>query len=214
MPTRPLPKDLIERLEKAEPKHSEKLWRMKNADHRLAFHPLRNSLPARETDFWGTRARLIEVSDSYPGISVVLKRDRTPLKTVTLVKNTVKKHNETYKPKLYRLLEPHAYPLPSQLIAMAKTDKPSLEEILGSDLDPKNDGQTARGRAFFEKLQKRHAISEERLKKAYAELRNAADEMPNFAEGLIPKTITRPDHILVIGFRNGKFAFMPLVDWI
>jgi len=202
MPVKKLPFTLIERLKKAAPKIKKALGRMKNIDHRK---DLSKSNP-REIELPGRRIRQMNISRNYPNTELVIKRTHlyNAEKTIRKVKEAVRKHNQKFNPKNYVLLEPEAYAISKHLIAMAKTDAPSLEEILG-----KRDiffwvkmwfpeGKTERGKKFFEEMKEKYNVNETQLKEAYLKAEKLTD--------------WDTSNLLLLGFENGKFVFMPLVD--
>ncbi len=110
------------------------------------------------------------------------------------LREAVARHNQTYDVGKDRfvLLPPNAYPISGKFVAMARTNAPSVEEIL----HPRN--RTERGRLLWRRLADRHRL----------ELRDLvqATKLVGGRTG-----ITR-QNLLFLGYRKGKFVFMPLVD--
>ncbi|MDO8537722.1 MAG: hypothetical protein Q7S21_02455 [archaeon] len=192
MPTKPLPQELIERLKKVGSRL--RLRRMKVIDHRKR----ERSLSTAKVEHWGRRVRQMNVSKSFPQTELVLKyvHDRSAKKTIEIVQQRVRKHNESFNPKRYVLSEPIAYAIAPKIIAMAKTDAPSVEEIL--------EDKTERGQAFINELKSKlkvnPSIAERKLKRAFNELfRNTQGKI-------------KSGNVLVLGYESGKIVFIPLVD--
>jgi len=192
MPVKPLPKKLIPRLIRVSHIIERWLGKMKSVDHRT-----KNFLDHEtSTSEWGYRVRQMDVSRNFPGTELVIKKTHTfpANKKIKSVNNMVRIHNELYKPENYVLLAPKAYAIGENLLAMAKTNKPSLEEVLGSKKTP----PTERGKNFFQKMKKKHKITEMQLRKAVRQV--------------VDRTNIFENNLLFLGVKNGKFVFMPLLD--
>jgi len=176
------------------------LGRMKNIDHRQDRTPW---IPKEDSYEYGRRVRQMNVSRNYPETELVIKRVHpttwspyiTAKQTIDRLRALVKGDNQQQaKPKGYELRMPEAYAIGEDLIAMAKTDHPSVEEMIGiGHLD-----KTDRGGKLLRELKRKHRIDEYDLVKANDEVR--------------ARTGIQPANLLVLGYENGKFVFMPLVD--
>lgn len=193
MPIKSLPNSLVKRLrarvakESRQPDKPGLFDRARNLDHR------------------GFSNRVVElnVSRYFPGVRVAIKKTHgyTAQDTINIVKRFVRDHNASANPRSYVLVAPKAYAIGQYLLAMAKTNKPSVCEIIG---DSKGAGKTQRGKQFFELLKQKYGIEESALNEAFNEL--AAWKR----KGAILKC--RIDNVLLLGFRKGRFVFMPLLD--
>lgn len=110
--------------------------------------------------------------------------------TIDTIKRKVREHNEKSKPDNYRLFSPIAYAIGKNLIAMAKVNYPSVQEILSDE--------TARGTNFFEKMKRKHNITIE-------ELENASNQ-------IFKRTGIHSKDLFFLGVIDKKLAFMPTVD--
>ncbi|MDO8428272.1 MAG: hypothetical protein Q7S92_03600 [Candidatus Diapherotrites archaeon] len=210
MPIGKLPKKLVQRLRKASKKIDTRLGKMKNIDHRQNDVDLRrrilNTNPSPEnTTEWGRRIRAMNIQRNYPEFkSVVIKRTEvdTAKETIREVIRRTRKHNRTQEPTTYVLLEPKAYVIGERLIAMRKAVYPTLEEILEKN--------TKRGQKVLEEFKaanlKESSKFESVHRYAYAELAQAKKTIYRACE------IESKD-IMVLGYRNGKFILMPLIDF-
>lgn len=204
MPVKPLPKRLVRRLKEYARQGvlgSVSLGRMKNIDHRRDFPELK-SIPGNNTGWWGRRIRQMNVSRNFPRIELVIKRtDGLDAQLeVRQIRAIVRIHNEEKKPRLYKLVMPHAYAISRELIAMAKTNAPTVSEILWQHRI------TKRGEDFFQKLQKksgrlwgRFKANKRSLKRAFKELKKNSYKLGQ-------------SNTLLLDYKNRKFVFMPLID--
>jgi len=204
MPIKPLPPKLLERLKRLGPlmeRHPKRfgdfLGRSKNIDPRKHL----TSRHERKIKGWGRRVRSINTSMGRYGVSsVVVKRSEMLAKeTIDEIKKGVRDHNQKYAPSDYVLSKPYAYALDSNHIAMIEVDFPNLGEILSTNREE----LTERGKIFFEKLKRENRnrerpVTKKRLKTAYKKLRE--------------RTSFRMGNLLLIGFEDGKFKFLPLFD--
>ncbi len=194
IPVKPLPKELIGRLRKAAPKISRLLGRMQNIDPRRDFLFLNlkkasyKVFPAKVTNKPGRRVRQMNVSRNYPKIELVIKRVHagTAKRTIAKIGEKVKQHNHGFSPVNYVLVAPHAYPIARYLVAMHKSNAPTIDEAMGARREEllKKSVRWDVGMAHFELAQRMVC---ERAK------------------------ISR-QHMLFLGYRKGKFIFMPLLD--
>ncbi len=198
MPTRPLPKELVERLRRTAPRLERLLGKMANVDHR------KRCISPADVESTGGRVRELNVRKSSPEIPIVIKRDHgsSAQETIEWVQNRVRKHNERIRmlPPAerpdYILKKPYAYAISRTLIAMAKTDAPSIAE-----LSEKN--KTERGAKMLEKLRVKHGISASQIKDSKKAL------WWNFSDTANPPN---SQNMLLLGVEKGKLVFMPLVD--
>ncbi len=134
---------------------------------------------------------------------MILKRphDATAKATIEIVRKRVRVHNKVFRPVHYVLLEPKAYAMSRDLIAMSGTDGPSGWEGLWRD--------TEKGRGFYEKPQMRKAFARrDRLKKA---LEKAYEEYQQNLNTMREHPYTS-GNTFIIGFMGGKFVFVPMLD--
>jgi hypothetical protein len=176
MPVKKLPPVFVSRLKKVVtwankretfiPKY---LNKMKNIDRRLDWPEVREAaLKDSVQNSWGTRhqdiadlpgyrVRQLNVSRHFPktptgnaGLEIVIKHthDLTAEETLRQVRERVRKFNK-HPNGLTFLLEPNAYAIGENLIAMAKTDAPTVEEVIVGRLSPA-------GEAVIQKLAEQH----------------------------------------------------------
>ncbi|MFH0970717.1 MAG: hypothetical protein V1776_04640 [Candidatus Diapherotrites archaeon] len=201
MPHKRLPAQLIARLRKANKRllKDERVERWENIDHRKDYPPLSDELKQVgkiSVDWWGGRVRLLKLRKENSPVKVVIKKDHPPGDSIRRINKLVAEHNLRYHPNNYVLLPVRAYPLNENYIAMGYTNRPSIEEIISSECS------TKRGFLFLTRLAKRHQMKEEDLRQR---LRDAAFNV-SYRTGI---SII---NLLLLGIRNGKFVFVPLVD--
>lgn len=188
---RPLPETLVKRLRAIVSKNasewSKKMSKMKSIDHRGKQPKPR---------LWGERVREMNVSRNFPGIRLVVKKGHMPFDSkfvVDTIKEIVKDHNNTFKPKEYELVEMPAeflgYGFFEDFIAMPKVDAPTVYEM--------RHDSTVRGKRFTQLLKK--------FKFSLKQLESAAKIVEK-------RTGISPDNLVFLGLRKGKFVFMPLAD--
>ncbi len=150
MPVKPLPKSLIRRLRRAAPAIDKMLGRMKNIDYEADFLARYGRSPT-DTGSVGGRVRQMNVKRNFPKVEVVIKRthlgDFSAQRLIEIVRSTVRTHNQRARPRLYTLVAPTAYAISLHLIAMAKTEAPTVRDIIR---------RTPRGMVFFERLAKKY----------------------------------------------------------
>ncbi|MDD5163906.1 MAG: hypothetical protein PHD95_06925 [Candidatus ainarchaeum sp.] len=198
MPTSPVPFKLISKLRslaKQKEKragHPEDLYRfftrLPGIDHR---GKTRTEPGAAITA--GERVRQLQVSRRHPNLELALKHTHagfTAQKTIEGIRAMVQKHNIEHRPGDYELKMPFLYAVAPRIIAMVKTNCPSLDEILLE--------KTKRGIDFFEKIRATHNVTEGQLRKA--------------RDALLQRTGLKPDNVLLADFKNGKFIFFPIGD--
>ena len=204
MPEKPLPHQLVEDLIQASPEIRRLFAGMKNVDHAKDWKQV-TSLPASDSTSKGRRVRELNVAKKYPGVQVVIKRieTHTPQEVIDALKQRVKMHNQLnviqklkrlfhLEKPIYLLKEPIAYDIGNGLVAMHRTNSPSIEEILG----PHNN--TERGAEALAQLQKERAFTIQKLDQA-------------------GKTISRetgitPPKLMVTGFENGMLILTPFIN--
>lgn len=198
MPVKKLPKKLVHRLQRASPKISEYLGSMRNIDHRMrsrkiCYAPSQREIKKnpRNTENMLGRVRQMNVSRNFPKTELVIKRTHYPANwTIKELRDRVICHNLNFKPKNYKLLTPELYEISPMLVAMQKTSVPSIHEILFS--------KTPRGKKFFAELAEKHAVTKKQLLSAIYDV--------SLRTGL------HGTNILLLGYKNKKFQFMPLAD--
>lgn len=206
MPTKRLSVALVNRLRRLIQREEEKtggsgriyglLGQMRNVDHRRNERP---HLHTSMTHLWGRRVRQMNVSRNFPKTKLVLKRvhDGSAEKIIQELKDCVREHNKKFSAteEAYTLVEPKAYVIGEYLVAMSKTDAPSIDEILS---EPDWSEETRRGQDFFKKINKAHNVTKEDLRAAF--------------KRVLSRTGISNQNLLLLGFEEGKFVFMPLVD--
>ncbi|HLD58563.1 MAG TPA: hypothetical protein VI977_02895 [archaeon] len=216
MPTKPLPRMAITRLQKAVRReqrikgHLRDLYkflgRLQNIDPRKELD-IAKLVPENSTTGFARKVRQLNAKRTL-GMPVVIKRTHefegkrkfTAKEVIEKIKQQVRAHNKRFRPKTYVLLEPIAYAILPELdlIAMARTENPSLGEVLGCFNMACLDKKTKRAKEFFAKLQEQHEVTREML-------RTAADEVHK-------NTGIKYANLLIAGFSKGKFVFAALPD--
>jgi len=215
MPAKTLPKRLVQRLTRASKVINKYLGSMKNID------PRRNDdartklwkVDSKDTEnYWGGRVRQMNVKRNYPELELVIKKShhKPGAKNELIeIENRIDWHDwYVNKPNVnalnsYVLRKPIAYAIGNGLIAMAKTNKPTLNEVLGHvkglSLEIIEPPATSRGKQFFRKLSKKHKFTKKQLAAATIQVCKLMH--------------MNPRNILFLGVnKKGKFIFMPLVD--
>ncbi|MBU2100306.1 hypothetical protein KKB11_03670, partial [Candidatus Micrarchaeota archaeon] len=164
MPVKPLPKFLIQRLRRIVNKrirtHGESsidyfLAKMTSVDHRRKWLEQQFGKGLEHN-----RVREMNVSRNFPETKLIIKKLHYP-DELKILRNKVRNHNKR-KGLLkfdYILRMPFAYSLGHGFVAMTKTNKPNLAEILESF----KDGGTYRGKNFFRELVKDSKITRSQL---------------------------------------------------
>jgi hypothetical protein len=104
----------------------------------------------------------MNVSRNYPKTELVIKRVHGDSAALTLkkIRDLVKWHNRHFTPKNYCLIEPKAYAIDDYLVAMAKTNAPTIEQLGDELLFEEIRGRKTRR---FKKLQEKYSITKERI---------------------------------------------------
>ncbi|MBU0636325.1 hypothetical protein KKE06_04840 [Candidatus Micrarchaeota archaeon] len=197
-----LPPELIERLRKVVAKQEQKasipdlyraLGRMQNIDHRQGQNNIMSS--PQDTRKWSGRVRQMKIRRTFPNVELVIKRshDDNARNTIDKIMNTFKRHQQNYPNAEYVLVPPKAYDLGQELIAMPKTNVPSVREIIGELTE-----QTPRGQKFFKVLQENFGVTKKKLEKD--------------AQALFLRIIYTWGNFTLLGVQNGKFVFMLLAE--
>lgn len=210
MPVKRLPKELVERLRKASARL--RLGKMKNIDHRLKLpqhgRPYRRKFNPEDISMYPGRVREINVSRNYPDIKVVLKviHDDFAQNVVKQIKEIVAKHNRMFLPEKYVLRMPYAYVINNDIIAMSKANFPSVKEIFRD--------KTPRARRMINSIRREildienrnlsYREAEEELSKVWRQLSQNLGSLPNGA--------IADSNMLLLGYKNGKYVFIPLMD--
>ena len=148
----------------------------------------------KNTRIPGGRVRELNVSRNYPGLkSIVIKRDDfgDAKSLIDTIRNMVEEHNRNPAER-YALFKPHAYAISQELIAMAKTENPTINEVAKQN--------TERGKKMARKLEK-HGLTREKLFQAVEEL----DSHPTPFVGT-------HRNFMVLGAKDGKLLLMPFLD--
>ena len=202
MPVKPLPLGVIKRIAKKLSKNPDIVSRLPIADIRAERKYGRDIKP------WGWRVRAAKIKYGKKKVSAVIKRvhDVSAKPLVKGIQRIVREHNAKMRPKLYELRMPHAYPIGKDFVAMARTPAPTIKDIM----NPDSPAQKERGRRFFEAMKKAHNISTKQLDAAFKELCDNLKKINTIIE-------TQPfwlwkDQFFVLGYKKGKFIFMPVMD--
>jgi hypothetical protein len=218
MVLRPLPKSLIKRVRKAAGKKPESIRdfvsKLKNIDHRAEeVGEIFSRLPS--IDMPGGRVYSMNVSRTYPRLrEVVIKRthgsrarDLTSAQVVKILRKSVSNHNKRFGTKDYYLLKPIAYPFGKEYVLMSKVNKFSISQVISSAIQiglPPNFYSNGSSQKFILGLSKKTKKPVDLL---VFELGRASKLLMKRIEN-----IESDSNFLVVGYKNGKFIFVPLVD--
>jgi hypothetical protein len=160
--------------------------------------------------------RELDVHRNYPEVgSVIIKRIHgiSAPRLIRLLRKTVDAHNARYPDKTYILRKPVAYALNNEYAAMRKIAYPSLDEITGGGYIAHAGGMrrawdsinvTARGSNFFEEVARGHPnCTMDALKEATLNV----EYYTHAVYHCIHHT-----NIVLAGFEEGRFVFVPLLD--
>lgn len=218
MPTKRLPQNLVARLRKyvkAGALVPDALGRMKNIDGRrdhwrIVLESQNFQDDWKRAKFPGSRVRQMNISRHYPknksgkpSLELVLKRvdDRNAREVLVWVKKTVKDFNRKNKERGIRILEPNAYPIGNEIIAMAKSHCPTAGILLKDPLLREG------GTAFWQRLKKQDeqlwwAVKNEQHRGHYDAL----------LTHIFQETGWGPDDLLLVECRSREVLFMALPD--
>jgi len=215
-----LPKKLVKRVKliakRKAPSQLEKLaLRLKNMDHRnLDLKELSLASNKSELNVPGGRVRKLGVNRNYPGIKeVILKKvhgsnvgEGNALETIRYLRKLVNTHNKVFGQNYYYLDKPIAYHVGKQFVLMAKADKFSVDQLLRQPPSEKFESYTHLSPPSPGKF-----LSEISLhtKKPVSELRVQLDRSISL---LNKRTQLGRENFLVVGYKEGKFIFVPLID--
>ncbi len=187
--------------------------KMKNVDHRQLLWRIGGTKAKPKYDF-GWRVRELNIARNFPGTEVVIKkvhgtrkeRKITAKEAIAIVKKRVRDHNWFYSPKSYKLLEPVAYAIGTEFVAMPKINAPSCEEIW-LKIHPEEirtlssagnkSTVTKRASAMMKEL-KAKGIGKNQVENAIREIS-------------LNKEI-RKHNVWLLGHEKGKFIFMAFLD--
>ncbi|MBI2530493.1 MAG: hypothetical protein HYW05_05110 [Candidatus Diapherotrites archaeon] len=149
----------------------------------------------------------------YPkGVKVVIKYvhySPSAKQKIKFITNVARAHNSEKKPALYELWEPAASPVGVEFIAMPVISAPTIRDVLG----PINKFAAKSGRLFFRDMQKTSGISSEKLKEklkyAYNELHENLNNLTYLQDA---EYGIKESNFFVLGYKKGKFIFMPMMD--
>lgn len=138
----------------------------------------------------------MSIERNFQSVELVVKRAHgfTAAETIKTVKEIVRVHNKKWGSKDYILIEPKAYVISKELVAMPKVEAATLREMFSRD----KSRLTMSGGLFLERLLKIPGVNRKKLESLGAKACKRAD--------------ISPINLLVLGYKNGKFVFMPLVD--
>jgi hypothetical protein len=217
MPARRLPNKLVSRL-RTVVKNAEKrghdiprfLGKMPNVDRRMEYDrkkmwifPFDKPEEFARAEIQGSRVRQLNISRNYPkkasgkpGVELVIKHAHTDNAKITLdtVGRKVREFNKEVKNPGFFFVAPKAYVVGKRLIAMSKTEAPTIEELIVSS-DP-------RAIKIVNDLSGKLNISP---KKLILTIHNAAEMIGDYTN------ISRGD-IFVMGVKNGKLVYMAAPD--
>ncbi|HIH21886.1 MAG TPA: hypothetical protein HA222_04490 [Candidatus Diapherotrites archaeon] len=208
----PLPKELVERLKANVIKakalgHNPHfaLGRMKNIDHRKTLAP---GLSETNTIQPSRRVREMNVSRNFPNTELVIKSVHagSAQEIVSIIERQVREHKKL-SPKRYVLVSLSAHAIDWNLIAMPKIEAPTVLEILGPSEETHLEGITRRGTQFFKRLKRTCGITEKQLAAAFKEWSRIEKK-----RGFTEEEFVQKNNLLLLGFSEGKFVFMPLLD--
>jgi hypothetical protein len=213
---RPLPQKILDKLRHHATKQgwehhpvlgTTTLGRMHNIDHRSksTFRENRSDSKTdrQNTDHWGGRVRQMDVHRQFPEVELVLKRNQgvygTAQQEIDELYRRIDQHQTKFaaKEQEYVLRRPFGYAIGEDLIAMRKTNKPSIPEIvLGIHGHTDSAEETNRGRVVRERFQKNGEF----------------DRFREVIERLQSRLLIGYGNIIYIGKRNGKYCFTTLID--
>ncbi len=219
MVLRPLPKQLVKQIRAFAKKKPNSLAffasRLKNADHREFLSFLHNpKTPLKTLQVVGGRVRSLNVKRKFPKIGeAILKRVHgtfekpvTALEVISSIRKKVSLHNAKYGSKNYYLLKPIAYPVGKEFVLMFKVNKFSVEEFkTKSTLEQLVKGSIPKENTPARFLYDLSLKTKKPISKLQEEL-DSAFELLNERVGL------GVENFLVVGYKNKKFIFVPLID--
>jgi hypothetical protein len=141
MPVKELPPELVARLRKAvenAERHNHSPYRALSNLMSIDSRPPHQGHSSFSTSEPGLRVRKLGVDRNFPGVEVAIKRlhDYPPEIAISILTNAVRRHNMSHSPEDYELIEPKAYPLKDDLVAMSKEDCISMSRLVsGPDVD-------------------------------------------------------------------------------
>ena len=221
MPVKPLPAKLVERLKQRAPEIEKLLGGMKNIDPRSGSESQR-LIAATDVASMARRVRQMDVARNFPGVELILK-NHVPLENsstrikrhpaaglINAIKSAVKQHNSVVRDAPYVLEAPHLYKISKNIIAMSKTNAPTLDAVLSpysaAQLRTEYD-------ADFVNQAKAHVVELERQGKTVDDLRSAFYALCNNKTHFEKNGLSVSNsNLLYLGIKNGKFHFMPLAD--
>lgn len=180
--------------------------KMMNADHREVLWGVGRKSVNKSSEHMGWRVRELKIERNFPRTEVIIKRvhGRKEMKklsakeAIEIVKKKVRGHNQYYSPTNYKLLEPVAYAIGGDLVAMPKINAVScfdLRKIFSPDKAKLKIPETAL--KMLEELEKK-GITRKQVAEVIDEVRLKSDI----------STL----NIWLLGFEKGKFIFMALMD--
>ncbi len=185
--------------------------KMKNVDHRKTSREKKVKKANRSSEYCGWRVRQLDVERNFPKTEVVIKRVHGINKVKKLsakeeikeMKLIVRKHNNHYNPKTYKLLEPVAYAIGGRLVAMPKINAPSGAEIENIVAPQKKSSliklekPTRRASKAVRELEKK-GITKVQIAKAIKEVESQSEIWAG--------------NLWLLGHEKGKFIFMSFID--
>jgi len=178
--------------------------RRKNADHRERDGKAHRKVG---TDF-GFRVRELNIK-GVGKIVIKLCHGDAPLVILKSLRQIIDLHNKYFKNEPYLVKKPIAYPLGGPFIAMSKITAPSIEEIIGIE-------RTKRGNDTLSELAKQNKIPyvkmEKQLELAFTKLSNNTSAVRTEAKIPDAHYYFKYPNVVLAGYKEGKFIFVPLID--
>lgn len=198
MPTKALSKNIVKRLRKATPKIDANFHRLPNRDHRT---PNDNPRLRKKTSYDppGFRVRGVtffsrfkDGSRNYSQYKIVIKRTHyhSAREEINEIRNRVRIVNKQNHSQ-FIVLMPKAHAISNGLIAMKEVNFPSVVEMF------QGNAITLRAKLMVDRLNKLGINSEKLFNAAQDAARSLGMDKSN---------------LMVLGAKNGKVVFMPLID--
>jgi hypothetical protein len=177
---------------------------MKNIDDRKIV--ARTPNPELSNFGVGERVREMNISRTFPGVKLVIKRNHfgTAADTIRRIRKTVNEHNSQFgNDPRYKIVILPAEALNGEYIAMPKVNAVRVSEIINFHYAENYfDKRTARGKKYFQKLKKEFGVTEQQLKKAAQLLQDRTET----------GVCIHPANTFLLGLEDGRFVFMSHAD--
>lgn len=206
-----LPRKLVKTVRRIAAKKSSRdiknlALRLKTADHRIK-NPSNLDVP-------GGRVRKLGVQRNYPHIKeVILKKVHgvhlgsvDAREMIRYLRKMVVTHNKVFGENYYYLEKPIAYHVGKDFVLMAKADKFSVDQLLAQNSSEKFESHTHLNPPSPKKFL--NEISTH-TKKPVSELK---EQLSRSIYLLNKRTHLGKENFLVVGYKDKKFIFVPLID--